>query len=376
MTMAGNKTVLIMAGGTGGHVYPALSVAEYLRAQGYGVRWLGTEKGLEARVVPARGFVIDFISSVGVRGKGILQKLQAPFTMAKGLWQAWRVLQQVKPVVVLGMGGFVSVPGGIAAFLLRKPLVIHEQNAVAGTANRLLHRLARRSLQAFPGALPGADTVGNPVRGEIAALYGTTTRRYLPSQPLRVLVLGGSLGAKAINDVLPELCQRLAVQENSDWQVWHQTGPATHAATLALYQQQGLTVDGEKVRVMPYIEDMAAAYRWADVMLCRAGAMTLAELTCAGLPALLVPLPNAIDDHQNKNAQSLAQQGAALIIDQSTLTAESLASALQTLRADPEHLQRMALASHRAAQVEATARVATACLQSADARNTTGVKHG
>lgn len=360
MSLQTPATVLIMAGGTGGHVYPALAVAEYLRDCGYGVHWLGTKKGLEARVVPARGFPIAFITSVGVRGKGLWNLLLAPFSMAKGLWEAMGALRVVKPVAVLGMGGFVSVPGGIASWLLRKPLVIHEQNAVAGSANRVLNRLARRSLQGFPGALPGAERVGNPVRKEIAALH-QQARSFVPGHPIHLLVLGGSLGAKAINDVLPFMIKQLPPQ--TPLRIWHQTGESTYEATQTLYQQLGLVVDGERVRVSAYIEDMAAAYRWADVMLCRAGAMTLAELTCAGLPALLVPLPNAIDDHQRKNAEYLAERGAALLMPQQQMTADDLLQTLTALTIDVSRLQAMARASHQAAQVQATRQVAERCLQ-------------
>jgi len=360
MTLKNPATILIMAGGTGGHIYPALAVAEYLRDCGYGVRWLGTQKGLEARVVPARGFPITFITSVGVRGKGLLNLLRAPFSMIKGLWEAMGVLRVEKPVAVLGMGGFVSVPGGIASYLLRKPLVIHEQNAVAGTANRLLNKLARKSLQGFAGALSGAELVGNPVRKEIAVLH-QQAKSFAPGRPIHLLVLGGSLGAKAINDVLPLMIKQLPPQ--TPLRIWHQTGEGTHDATQALYQQLGLVIDGEKIRVSAYIEDMAAAYRWADVMLCRAGAMTLAELTCAGLPALLVPLPNAIDDHQQKNAEYLVERGAALLIPQQKMTVDYLLQILTALTIDVSRLQAMARASYQAAQVQATRKVAESCLQ-------------
>lgn len=360
MTSQSPATILIMAGGTGGHVYPALAVAEYLRDCGYGVHWLGTRKGLEARVVPARGFPIAFITSVGVRGKGLLNLLGVPFAMAKGLWEAMGALRVVKPVAVLGMGGFVSVPGGIASWLMRKPLVIHEQNAVAGSANRLLNYLAKQSLQGFAGALSGAGLVGNPVRKEIAALH-QQTKSFVPGQAIHLLVLGGSLGAKAINEVLPLMIKQLPPQ--TPLRIWHQTGESTHEATQALYRQQGLAIDGEKIRVSAYIEDMAAAYRWADVMLCRAGAMTLSELTCAGLPALLVPLPNAIDDHQRKNAEHLVERCAALLMPQHQMTADHLLQTLTALIIDTSRLQAMARASHHAAQVHATQTVAERCLQ-------------
>lgn len=374
MTLRASNTVLIMAGGTGGHVYPALAVAEFLRDAGYSVRWLGTAKGLEARVVPAKGFPITFITSVGVRGKGLWNLLWAPFAMLKGLWEALAVLCVVKPIAVLGMGGFVSVPGGIATWLLRKPLVIHEQNAVAGSANRLLNHLARRSLQGFPDALSGAELTGNPVRKEIAALH-EQTKSFAPGRAIHLLVLGGSLGAKAINEVLPLMIKQLPPQ--ALLHIWHQTGEGSHEATRTLYQQQGLVIDGERIRVSAYIEDMASAYRWADVMLCRAGAMTLAELTCAGLPALLVPLPNAIDDHQRKNAEYLAERGAALLIPQRQLSANYLLQTLTALTIDISRLQAMAHASHLVAKIQATQQVAEGCLQAGGQTLSAGkVKHG
>jgi UDP-N-acetylglucosamine--N-acetylmuramyl-(pentapeptide) pyrophosphoryl-undecaprenol N-acetylglucosamine transferase len=367
-------TILIMAGGTGGHVYPALAVAEYLRDCGYGVQWLGTQKGLEARVVPVRHFPIEFITSVGVRGKGLWNGLLAPFTLAKGLWEAIAVLRNVKPVAVLGMGGFVSVPGGIASWLMRKPLVIHEQNAVAGSANRLLNHLAKHSLQGFEGALPGAELVGNPVRKEIAALH-QQPRSFAQGRAIHLLVLGGSLGAKAINDVLPAMIKQLPPEISLH--IWHQTGEKTYTSTLALYEKLDLTIDGDRIRVSAYIEEMATAYRWADVMLCRAGAMTLAELTCAGLPALLVPLPNAIDDHQRKNAEYLVERGAALLLAQDKLTAGFLLETLTVLMRDVSRLQAMTRASQQVAQVNATRKVAEQCLQSAGiSLSAEGVNYG
>lgn len=245
---------------------------------------------------------------------------------------------------------------------------------MAGTANRLLNLLCRKSLQGFPQALAGAETIGNPVRRDIAALYAER-KTYEPESTLHLLVLGGSLGAKAINEVLPVMIKQLPPQYSL--QIWHQTGPGTHEATLNLYQQQGVVIDGQRLRVSAYIEDMAAAYRWADVMLCRAGAMTLAEITCAGLPAVLVPLPNAIDDHQNKNAAYLAEKGAAIVIPQHTLSADHLLSTLTEMMMRREKLVAMSKASQEIAPIRATHDVANVCLQLAGISSVaTGMKHG
>jgi len=352
--------VLIMAGGTGGHVYPALAVAEYLRTNNICVHWLGTEKGLEARVVPSKNFPIHFITSVGVRGKGLLNAFYAPLLITKGLLEAIAVLKKIKPVAVLGMGGFVSVPGALACVLMRKPLVIHEQNAMAGTANRVLSRIASMCLQGFDGALPKAKTVGNPVRAEIVALH-EKRKNFATNDEIHLLVLGGSLGAKAINDVLPLVLKQLLPA--SKVCVWHQTGKTTYEATVTLYEKEEIKIDGVRVRVSEYIEDMAGAYQWADIILCRAGAMTLAEITCAGLPALLVPLPNAIDDHQNKNAQALVNKKAAMLLPQHKLTTDYLLNMLTAVLVDNARLEAMSIASKQLAPVDAAEQVANICLQ-------------
>ena len=353
------QQILIMAGGTGGHVYPAIAVAEELRHRGYGVTWLGTQQGLEARVVPEKNFPIQFITSVGVRGKGMVNALIAPFMMLKGLWESMAVIRRVKPIAILGMGGFVSVPGGIASWLMRKPLVIHEQNAVAGSANRLLSRFATRVLTGFSDVFAEGERVGNPVRQDIAQLppklISTDTNR-----PINLLVLGGSLGAKAINEVLPGVIKQFAGNQKPN--VWHQTGKTTYEVTLALYQQQALVIDGEKIKVSAFIEDMASAYQWADLVLCRAGAMTLAEVACARLPSILVPLPNAIDDHQNKNAQQFVDEGASILLPQNKMTTEHLLSLLVSLSVDKARLQRMASEAKTLAQPQAAQRVADICL--------------
>jgi UDP-N-acetylglucosamine--N-acetylmuramyl-(pentapeptide) pyrophosphoryl-undecaprenol N-acetylglucosamine transferase len=359
MSPALPQRILIMAGGTGGHVYPALAVAEDLRRRGYGVTWLGTRKGIEARVVPEKNIPILFIASVGVRGKGLINAVIAPWVMLKGFLQTLVILLRVKPAVVLGMGGFVSVPGGIASWLLRKPLVIHEQNAVAGTANRLLSYFARRVLSGFDKVFPKGERVGNPVRREIAQLPPKAIER-APGSRLNVLVLGGSLGAKAINDVFPLALKQFSPAVRP--RVWHQTGSTTYEATLALYQQQQLVIDGEQLKVTAFIDDMASAYAWADLILCRAGAITLAEVMCVGLPAILVPLPNAIDDHQSKNAGQLSDAGAVIVVPQSQLSADGLAALLVSLATDTARLQRMARAARALAMPDAAKQVADICL--------------
>jgi len=354
-----SEQILIMAGGTGGHVYPAVAVAENLRRRGYGVSWLGTQQGLEARVIPEKKFPIYFMTSVGVRGKGLMNALLAPLMMLKGLWESALVIRRVKPIAVLGMGGFVSVPGGIASWLMRKPLVIHEQNAIAGTANRLLSRLATRVLTGFSEVLVQGERVGNPVREDIAQLSPKIISTDI-NRPVNLLILGGSLGAKAINDVLPSVLKQFSAQQRP--QVWHQTGKTNYDATLALYESQPLEIDDKQLRVSAYIEDMAAAYRWADLVLCRAGAMTLAEIACAGLPSILVPLPNAIDDHQNKNAQQFADHGAAIILPQSQMNRDQLLALLVSLTIDKARLQRMAWEAKKLAQPQAAQQVADICL--------------
>jgi UDP-N-acetylglucosamine--N-acetylmuramyl-(pentapeptide) pyrophosphoryl-undecaprenol N-acetylglucosamine transferase len=299
-----------------------------------------------------------------VRGKGLVNAITAPFLILQGLWESMCVIRRVKPIAVLGMGGFVSVPGGIASWLLRKPLVIHEQNAVAGTANRLLSHFSTRVLTGFSDVFAEGEYVGNPVRQEIAQLpqklISTDTNK-----PINILVLGGSLGAKAINEVLPGVLKIFSEKdsiENQRPNVWHQTGKTTYEATLVLYQQQALVIDGKKIKVSAFIEDMAAAYQWADLVLCRAGAMTLAEVACARLPSILVPLPNAIDDHQNKNAQQFVDEGASILLPQNKMTTESLLSLLVSLSADKTRLQAMASEAKILAKPHAAQRVADICL--------------
>lgn len=346
--------MLIMAGGTGGHVFPALAVAAELRARDHRVEWLGTRAGIEAQLVPAQGLALHCIRIAGVRGKGLAAKLLAPLQILRALWQALAVVRRLRPAVVLGFGGFASGPGGVAARLLGIPLVIHEQNAVAGTTNRLLARVASAAAEAFPGTLRGARYTGNPVRAEISALPAPAQRGVGSRRPLRLLVLGGSLGATAINEQLPAALALLAADQRP--QVRHQCGRRHVAATTAAYGAVQV-----EAHIEPFIEDMADAYRWADFVVCRAGALTVSELTAAGLGAVLIPFPAAIDDHQTANGQWLVDSGAALMIQQRAFSPALLAERLQALSAEPARLLAMAECSRNNARPDAARQVAALC---------------
>ncbi len=353
-----NRPILIMAGGTGGHVFPALAVAQELRAQGAEVMWLGTHQGLEARVVPAAGFPMAWIRVRGLRGKGMLRRLSAPLMLGYAMLQAFFLLLKLRPRAVLGMGGFVTGPGGLMAWLLRRPLLIHEQNSVAGLTNRWLAPLASRVMVAFPGSLPNALQTGNPVRADIAALPEPAQRLKTHGKPFRLLVLGGSLGAQALNTTVPAALARLP--EALRPEVWHQTGPRNLADGQQAYAGAGVVA-----RVEPFVNDMAEAYGWADLVICRAGALTIAELSAAGVGALLVPYPHAVDDHQTGNAHYLANQGAAVLVQQCDLTAVRLEQMLQELIEDPARVEAMACKARALAQPDAARRVAQECLLAA-----------
>ncbi len=352
--------VLIMAGGTGGHVFPGLAVAEELRERGLDVTWLGTRRGVEAQLVPARDFPICFIEVGGLRGKkGVLGKVKAPWQLLKALWQAFGVMSSVKPNVVLGLGGFVSGPGGLAARLLGKPLVIHEQNAVAGTTNRLLAKIANRVLEAFPGSLPGGQHCGNPVRSDISSLPAPEQRLCdspdaSSEQEPALLVLGGSLGALAINKMIPGCVARMP--EGMRPIIRHQTGGDHLETTRQAYADAGVCAD-----TSAFIEDMAEVYGWADLVLCRAGALTVSELTAAGLASILVPFPFAIDDHQTANGTWLVDHEAALLIQQDDLNEVDLAALLGELFSDRPRLLSMAKAARALSRPQATAVVADVC---------------
>ncbi len=351
-----DKRIMIMAGGTGGHVFPALAVAENLRAQGWTVSWLGTEKGLENRVVPAHNIEIDYLSVAGLRGKGFFTKLKSMFLVFKACLQARNYLRTRKPNVVLGMGGFVAGPGGLMAKVLGIPLVIHEQNRVVGTTNRLLARMANQALEAFPNSFPAkqkAICTGNPLRKDFLLLpekmfWDKAVR------PLHILVVGGSQGAQILNETVPQ-----AIAELENIQVKHQTGEAMFDIVNSAYQH--LNVSAE---VLKFIEDMPAAYQWADLLICRSGAMTVSEVAAAGLPAIFVPLPNAIDDHQTANARYLTDENAGIMMLQKELTAQQLASAIKQ---NLNELNGMGKAAKNKARLDATEMVCACCITEAKA---------
>ncbi len=359
--MSGERPVLIMAGGTGGHVFPALAAAERLRVHGAPIVWMGTRNGLEATLVPKAGIPVEWIEVSGLRGKGLGRKLRTPLMLGRALGQAGAILRRLRPRVVLGMGGFASGPGGMMARLLGIPLVVHEQNAIAGLTNRWLARFASQTLEAFPNTFPPARraiTVGNPVRESIAALPSPEARWAGRDGQPRLLVLGGSQGALALNQLVPRALALLGDDERPD--VWHQAGGQLREAAEAAYREAGVTA-----RLTPFIEDMAEAYGWADLVLCRAGALTIAELAAAGVGALLIPFPFAVDDHQTANARFLEQGGAALIRQQASLDTEHLAAALRDLLGDRARLLNRAMAARSLAKIEAAEHVARACLDQA-----------
>jgi len=355
--------ILVMAGGTGGHVYPALAVARALEASARDVVWLGTHRGLESRIVPAAGIDIEWISVKGLRRKGLLAALIAPFQIGWALLQSLGVIVRRRPAAVLGMGGFVSGPGGVAAWLTRRPLVIHEQNAAAGLTNRLLARLARVVLQAFPGSFNSsvdAETVGNPVRDDIAAITAPAERYAQHNGPLRLLVLGGSQGALALNRVVPAALQLIDTDKRPV--VRHQCGEMTLEIGRQAYADSDIAVE-----LTPFIEDMADAYAWADLVVCRAGALTVAELCAAGLPALFVPYPAAVDDHQTANAAPMAAAGAAIVVQESDLTATSLAEVLSVWLSSRDELAARGKKARALAAPNSLHRITSICLQQAGA---------
>lgn len=348
-----SKTLLVMAGGTGGHVFPGLAVADRLKAQGWTIHWLGTADRMEAELVPAHGYPISFIDIQGVRGNGIKRLLVAPYRIVKSVLQARRVLKSIRPDVVLGMGGFASGPGGVAAWLSGIPLLLHEQNAAAGLTNKLLARLAKRVLMAFPGAFaPSARTavVGNPVRPEVVALPDPQLRS--SSEPLCLLIVGGSLGARVLNEQVPPAVASAGVPI----EVRHQCGKGNRETVAQAYAEQGVEAE-----VSEFIKDMADAYAWADLVVCRAGALTVSEVAAAGVAAIFVPLPHAVDDHQTRNALTLVDGGAAEFLPQSELTPASLAARLSWLAGRRETLLNMAQAARRVAIIDAAERVADEC---------------
>jgi UDP-N-acetylglucosamine--N-acetylmuramyl-(pentapeptide) pyrophosphoryl-undecaprenol N-acetylglucosamine transferase len=356
------RTVLIMAGGTGGHVFPALAAARVLRERGFEPVWLGTKRGLEAKLVPPAQIEIEWISMSGLRGKGAATLLLAPFKVAMAIWQSLQVMRRRKPVVVLGAGGFVAGPGGVAAWLTRRPLVIHEQNAVAGMTNRMLSHLARRVLEAFPSSFPAgtrAEQVGNPVRREIAALAPPEQRFDARQGPLRMLVIGGSQGAAKLNASVPAALAMIEVASRPI--VIHQAGERHIEVARQTYEKHGVKAD-----VRAFINDMAEAYSWADVVVCRSGALTVSELAAAGLPAIFVPFAAAVDDHQTLNAKFLVDAQAGISIAERDLTPERLSQELnQLLSGGREQLKAMAIRARSVAITDADVRLADACVAAA-----------
>ncbi|TFG42069.1 MAG: undecaprenyldiphospho-muramoylpentapeptide beta-N-acetylglucosaminyltransferase [Chromatiales bacterium] len=356
-----SRPILVMAGGTGGHVYPALAVARALQASSCEVVWLGTRRGLESRVVIEAGIDMEWISVKGLRRKGLLALIIAPLSLGWALLQSLAVIIRRRPAAVLGMGGFVSGPGGVAAWLTRRPLLIHEQNAAAGLTNRLLARLARVVLQAFPGSFNSsvvAETVGNPVREDIAAIPAPVDRYTERQGPLRLLVLGGSQGALALNLTVPAALALL--DEDIRPVVRHQCGERTLQSAQKAYAENSVDVE-----LSAFIEDMAEVYAWADLVVCRAGALTVAELCAAGLPALFVPYPAAVDDHQTANAGAMVEAGAAAIIQETRLTPRLLADTLRDWLQSRAALLLRAEKARTLAKPEALHRIAELCLEHA-----------
>lgn len=356
------RTIMIMAGGTGGHIYPGLAVAAAMREQGWQVIWLGTRNGMEARIVPEHGYTMAWLTMGGIRGNGLLRKLMLPMMLLLAFAQALNALLRHRPDVVLGMGGYPSFPGGMMAVLLGKPLVIHEQNSIAGLSNRILACLAEKVVVGFPAAFKNqqdrpvpcgkVDTVwlGNPVRENIAALPAKTIST---QAQLHLLVVGGSLGAAALNEMVPKALALIPEAQRPE--VIHQAG-TRHMETL----RGNYAAAGVKADVRDFIADMASVYAWSDLAITRAGALTVAELAAAGVPALLVPYPHAVDDHQTTNAQFLVAAGAAILMPQTELTAEKLATVL--LQLQREQLNKMAQQARLLAKPDATAAVATVCM--------------
>lgn len=348
------KKLLVMAGGTGGHVFPAIAVARELQQQGWEIRWLGTKDRMEAELVPKHGIEIEFIEISGLRGKGIGSLLKAPFAILKAVWQARKIIKQFKPDVVLGMGGYVSGPGGIAAKLCGVPVILHEQNAVAGLTNSWLAKIARRVLQAFPTAFPEAEVVGNPVRQDLSQLPSPQERFAERGYPINILVMGGSQGARVINQTVPQVAEALGQQVF----ISHQVGKGNLAEVAPIYQQTGNGMAAE------FIDDMAAAYAWADLVICRSGALTVCEIAAAGLPAIFVPFQHK-DRQQFLNANYLAEAGAAIIIEQPDFTPENLLKAIEPLVADRSKLLEMAMKARAKATPTAAQRVAEVIIEEA-----------
>lgn len=360
--MTDKRRFLMMAGGTGGHVFPALATARKLQEKGHEVFWLGSRGGMEERLIGETDIPLSLIQVSGLRGKGRLALMMAPFRLMRALGQAFTVVRRIRPHCVIGMGGFVTGPGGVSAWIARIPLVIHEQNAIAGMTNRILVHFAVTVLEAFPGSF-GADVVtrctGNPVRQDLAALEEPEQRMSGRSGALRLLVVGGSLGAQVFNRTLPAALAKMSEADRPT--VRHQCGEKNLDEAREAYQEHGV-----EARVEPFIKDMAEAYGWADIVLCRSGALTVSELCVAGIGAVLVPFPHAVDDHQTRNAQQMVSARGAVLIPQSRLTAELLAETLADLASNRNRIIEMAKAAKTLARPDATERVVNYCLEAAN----------
>jgi UDP-N-acetylglucosamine--N-acetylmuramyl-(pentapeptide) pyrophosphoryl-undecaprenol N-acetylglucosamine transferase len=346
------STILIMAGGTGGHVFPGLAVADEMRGRGWKVVWMGARGGMEARLVPARGYPVEWIRAAALRGKGVAAAFALPFHLAVGFWQSARAIFRIRPDVVLGMGGYVAFPGGMMASLLARPLAVHEQNAIAGLANRVLAGVADRKLEAFPGALKGAEWTGNPVRACISSLDVPEKRFQNRTGPLRVLVIGGSLGAQALNEAVPKALALMSSSERPH--VVHQSGERHFEELRENYRKQNVIAE-----ILPFVDNMARRYAEADLVICRAGAITVAELAAGGVAGVLVPYPHAVDDHQTANARFLADRGAAILLPQPKLDPEALATLIRSL--DRAALLAMARKARALGKPDAARKVADAC---------------
>ena len=348
-----SRTILIMAGGTGGHIFPALAVAEKMRERGWRVVWLGNLEGMEAKLVPQHGFETVWVKFGALRGKGIMRKLLLPLNLLRGFWQAQKAIRQVQPNVVLGMGGYITFPGGMMAALLGKPLVVHEQNSVAGLANRVLAGVADRIATGFPEVLAKGVWVGNPVRPEIARIAPPAERFAGRDGALHLLVIGGSLGAQALNEMVPQAMALLGAGDLP--QIVHQAGEKHIEALKANYAAVGV-----QAHCVSFIEDMAGAYEWADLVICRAGALTVAELAAAGVASILVPFPHAVDDHQTGNARFLVNVGGAFLLPQGELTPDAIALIRNYSRGQ---LLEMAEKARSLAKPDATEAVANICAE-------------
>lgn len=350
--MSAGPTLMVMAGGTGGHIMPGLAVADCLRDRGWSVVWLGNPSGMEARIVPSRGYPLAPVRFSALRGKGLTRVLVLPFAILRGFWDALRAIRRWRPAVVIGFGGYVTFPGGMMAALSGRPLVIHEQNAIAGLANRVLARLSDAVLCGFPNALPGSQWTGNPVRSAIASLSDSEARYAHRSGPLRLLVVGGSLGAAALNEAIPASLAKIDLERRPV--VTHQAGEKHIDALEAAYRAVGV-----EANCVAFIEDMAKVYGEADLVICRAGASTVAEVAAAGVAAIFVPYPHAVDDHQTANARFLVDQGAGLLLPQTELDPERLAQRLMQL--DRSALSEMASRARALSKTTAADDVADVC---------------